>query len=121
MDEPVLYHHGEITADCPVACLLSVMSRKAWIPLTRAQGHHLLEPPVTVGDVLEMHAQHQLGSIWNLGRRRIREIEVALIFAGFDLSPCRHSARSRDQTRKGPAKDPRKGNQKRERAPRRHA
>jgi hypothetical protein len=103
VDEPVLCHHGEITADCPVACLLSVMSRKAWIPLTRAQGPHLLEPPVTVGDVLEMHAQQQLGSIWNLGRRRIGEIEVALIQAGFDLSACRHSARSRDQTRKGPA------------------
>jgi hypothetical protein len=103
VDEPVPYHHGEITADCPVACLLSVMSRKAWIPLTRAQGHHLLEPPVTVGDVLEMYAQHQLGSIWNLGRRRIGEIEMALIRVGFDLSACRHSARSRDQTRKGPA------------------
>lgn len=103
MDEPVPYHHGPITVDCPVACLLSVMSRKAWIPLTRAHGHHLLEPPRTVGDVWGMHAQRQLSSIWNLGRRRIGEIEAALVLADFDLSAHQHSARSRDQSLQGPA------------------
>jgi hypothetical protein len=55
-------HHGLISRDCPVACLLTVLSRKAWNPLTRASSAPC-DPPETVGDVLDMRARHQLGDI----------------------------------------------------------
>jgi hypothetical protein len=89
VDEPRPYHHGPIAAECPVACLLSVLSRSAWLPLTRTRGY-LCEPPETVGDVLDLYAQDQLGDITGLGRRRIGEISTALILAGFDLGTWRH-------------------------------
>jgi hypothetical protein len=89
VDEIRPYHHGPTPAECPVACLLSVLSRKAWLPLSRAQ-RASCEPPRTVGDVLELYANRQLGESWNLGKRRTAEIETALIFAGFDLTVCRH-------------------------------
>lgn len=98
MDDSRPYHHGPITADCPVSCLLSVLSRKTLLPLSRAQ-RATYEPPRTVGDVLELYANRQLGECWNLGRRRIAEIETALIFAGFDLTACRH--RTHEQTSPG--------------------
>jgi hypothetical protein len=90
VDEIRPYHHGPITAECPVACLLSVLGRKAWLPLSRAQGASY-EPPQTVGDVLDRYVHRELGESWNLGKRRIAEIETALIFGGFDLSAIRHS------------------------------
>lgn len=98
MDESRPDHHEEISPDCPVACLLTVMSRKAWLPLTRARSP-LRRPPETVGDVLEMHARGQLREIWGLGPRRIGEIETALIFVGFDLAARQHSTQSRVQSR----------------------
>lgn len=98
MDESHPGHHGEIGPDCPVACLLTVMSRKAWLPLTRARGP-VGAPPETVGDVLKMHARSQFRDIWGLGPRRTGEIETALIFAGFDLTASQHSAGSRVQSR----------------------
>jgi hypothetical protein len=90
-------HHGQITKDCPVTCLLTVMSRAAWIPLSRGRSC-LSEPPQTVGDVLGLYRDDRLGDIWNLGPRRVGEIEAALVLAGFDLSVLRHHARGDDRS-----------------------
>lgn len=98
MDEVRPYHHGEITRDCPIACLLTVMSRKTWLPLTRGRSH-LSEPPETAGDVLDLYAGDRLEDIWNLGRRRVGEIEAALVLAGFDLSALRHQQHAREDDR----------------------
>lgn len=89
-------HHGPITRDCPPECLLALLSRKAWNPLMR--GDITVSPPESVGDVLDLYARGQLSEIPGLGPRRISEIETALIFAGFDLTPCRHSARNHGQS-----------------------
>lgn len=84
-----------------MACLLAVMSRKAWLPLARGQ-RFLCEPPQTVGDVLDLYARDQLSDITGLGPRRIAEIEAALVLAGFGLFACRHSVPGRDQARQQP-------------------
>jgi hypothetical protein len=76
-------HHGPIKLECPIECLLTVMSRNAFNPLERAL-------PRTVGDVAGMYARRQLGEIRNLGPRRISEIEAALVLAGFDLAGLAH-------------------------------
>lgn len=86
-------HHGLISRDCPVACLLTVLSRKAWNPLTRASSAPC-DSPETVGDVLDMRARHQLGDILGLGPRRIGEIEAALVLAGLDLIAPAHMEES---------------------------
>jgi hypothetical protein len=91
VDEYRPYHHGDITEDCPAACLLTVMSRKTWIPLSHGRSC-LSEPPRMVGDVLDLYRDDLLGDIWNLGRRRVGEIEAALVLAGFDLGSLRHRA-----------------------------
>jgi hypothetical protein len=61
------------------------------------RGDITVSPPESVGDVLDLHGRGQLSEIIGLGPRRISEIETALIFAGFDLTPRRHSARNRGQ------------------------
>ena len=40
------------------------------------------DPPETVADVLGLHRAGRLRQISGLGRRRIGEIEVGLVFAG---------------------------------------
>jgi len=71
-----------ITPGCPVDCLGAVLSRATFNPLARAYDAPF-DPPETVGDVLRLREQGQLGKISGLGRRRIGEIEVGLVFAGF--------------------------------------
>ena len=75
--------HGThtITPDCPIDCLKAVLSGMAFNPLARAY-EASFDPPSTVGDVLKLYREHRLGEIWGLGRRRIGEIEVGLVFAG---------------------------------------
>jgi hypothetical protein len=67
-------HHGPVRPDCPVECLLSVLS------------HAPFHPPRTVGDVVDLYTRHQLRMIRGLGPRRTSEIEAALVLAGLDLT-----------------------------------
>jgi len=71
-----------ITPECPVDCLTAVLSLKTFNPLARAYDAPF-DPPETVGDVLTLRREQQLGKITGLGRRRIGEIEVGLVLAGF--------------------------------------
>ena len=77
-------HHGQVSPDCPVECLLTVLSRMSFNRLSRAEGASF-GPPRTVGDVMDLYIGGQLRLIGGLGRRRFSEIEVALVFAGLDL------------------------------------
>jgi hypothetical protein len=81
-------HHGPVTPDCPVECLLTVLSLNSFNPLTRAYDAPFDEPR-TVGDVMDLYARHQLRKIHGLGPRRISEIEAALVLAGLDLTAHR--------------------------------
>jgi hypothetical protein len=78
-------HHGPITFDCPVECLLTVLSRKAFNPLTRVYNEPF-DPPRTVGDVADLCTRRLLSEIRDLGPRHISEIEAALVLAGIDLT-----------------------------------
>lgn len=78
-------HHGPLTPDCPVECLLAMLSLKTFNPLTRAYDAPF-DPPRTIGDVLNLYTRHQLREIRGLGPRRILEIEAALVAAGIDLA-----------------------------------
>ncbi len=78
-------HHGPVSPDCPVECLQTVLSLMTFNPLARAYDAPF-DPPRTVGDVIEMYTRRQLREIRGLGRRRISEIEAALVFAGLDLT-----------------------------------
>lgn len=78
------FHHGPLTPGCPVECLRTVLSNGSWNPLARAYDAPF-SPPRTVGDVVELFISDRLRDIRNLGRRRISEVETALVFAGFDL------------------------------------
>ena len=78
-------HHGPVTPDCPVECLLTVLSRMSFNRLARAERAPFL-PPCTVGDVMDLYARGQLRKIGGLGRRRFSEIEAALVLAGLNLS-----------------------------------
>jgi hypothetical protein len=80
-------HHGPVSADCPVECLLTVMSRMSFNRLARAE-QAPFPPPCTVGDVMDLYARGQLRKIGGLGRRRLSEIEAALVLAGLNLGPC---------------------------------
>ena len=74
-------HAGQITPDCPIDCLGTVLSRAAFNLLARAYDAPF-DPPSTVGDVIALHQQHRLGEIGGLGPRRIGEIEASLTYAG---------------------------------------
>lgn len=78
-------HHGPIRQGCPVACLQAVLSQRAYRPLAQAWGAPF-PPSCTVGDVIRLYANRDLGDISGLGPRRISEIEAALVLADFDLS-----------------------------------
>src|ERR1700722_6502786 len=80
-------HHGPVSPDCPVECLLTVLSRVCFNRLALAE-RAPFPPPRTVSDVLNLYACGQLRKIGGLGRRRSSEIEAALVFAGLDLSHC---------------------------------
>ena len=77
-------HHGPVTPDCPVECLLTVLSLTSFNPLARAYDAPFGEPR-TVGDVVDLYARRQLREIRGLGPRRVSEIEAALVLAGLNL------------------------------------
>jgi hypothetical protein len=83
-------HHGPVSGDCPVECLLSVLSVASFNPLMHACDAPF-DPPRTVGDVLDLYTRHELRKIRGLGPRRISEIEAALVLAGLDLTEHRQS------------------------------
>jgi len=80
-------HHGPVTRDCPVECLLTVLSLHSFNPLTRAYDAPF-DGPRTVGDVIDLCAGEQLGQIRGVGPHRVSEIEAAL--ARLDLTGRRH-------------------------------
>ena len=80
-------HHGPVSPDCPVECLLTVLSRMSLNRLARAESAPF-PPPHTVGDVMDLYARGQLREIGGLGRRRFSEIESALVLAGLNLGQC---------------------------------
>lgn len=83
-----------ITPQCPIDCLLSVLSARPLNFLARAYDAPF-DPPRTVGDVIDLSKRRRLGKIRGLGPRHIGEIEVCLVFLGFD------TRRHRDRTRRG--------------------
>jgi hypothetical protein len=85
-------HHGPVTRDCPVECLLTVLSVHSFNPLTRAYDAPF-EEPRTVGDVIDLCTGDQLGQIRGVGPRRVSEIEAAL--ARLDLTSHQPAGRAR--------------------------
>jgi len=83
-------HHGPVSPDCPVECLLTVLSLTSFNPLAGADDAPS-GPPRTVGEVIDLYNRRQLRHIRGLGPRRLSEIEAALAFAGLDLT--RHQQR----------------------------
>ena len=79
-------HHGPVTPDCPVECLITVLSLKTFNPLARADDAPFGEPR-TVGDVMDLYTRRQLGKIRGIGPRRFSEIEAALVLAGHQQPP----------------------------------
>jgi hypothetical protein len=80
-------HHEPVSPDCPVECLLTVLSRMSFNRLARAE-RAPFPPPCTVGDVMDLYARGQLREIGGLGRRRSSEIGAALVLAGLNLGQC---------------------------------
>ena len=94
-------HHGQVTPDCPVECLLTVLSLNSFNPLARAYDAPFAEPR-TVGDVMDLYTRHQLREIRGLGPRRVSEIEAALVLAGLNLAGHQKRPRAgRTATRPG--------------------
>jgi len=76
-----------VTADCPVDCLARLLPARVFGRLARAEGRHG-EPvascaaPATVGEVVRLHCQGQLGEIGGLGQLSVREIGTSLVSHG---------------------------------------
>ena len=101
-------HHGPVTPQCPVECLLTVLGLRCFNPLARAYDAPFAEPR-TVGDVLGLHARGQLREIRGIGPRRLSEIEAALVLAGLDLAGPQRRRAGRPAARPGapaPAHNP---------------
>jgi len=78
-------HHGPVTPECPVECLLTVLSLNSFNPLARAYDAPFGESR-TVGDVVDLYTRRRLRKIRGLGPRRVSEIEAALVLAGLNLA-----------------------------------
>jgi hypothetical protein len=72
------------TPACPVDCLAAVLSTATFHALARAWSAPF-DPPATVGQVLALRQAGLLGQVGGIGRRRLGEIDVALVMAGFAL------------------------------------
>jgi hypothetical protein len=73
-----------LTGACPVDCLRAVLCTATFHALARAE-RAPFDSPATVGQVVDLWRAGRLGLIGGLGRRRLGEIETALVVAGFDL------------------------------------
>jgi hypothetical protein len=94
-------HHGPVTRDCPVECLLTVLSFRSFNPLARAYDAPFAEPR-TVADVMDLYTRRQLRKIRGIGPRRVSEIEAALVLAGLNLAGHQERPRAgRTATRPG--------------------
>lgn len=80
------------TPACPIDCLAVVLSTATFHALARAHGAPF-DPPSTVEQVLELRRAGRLGLVGGLGRRRLSEIDVALVMAGFALGGSAPSGR----------------------------
>jgi serine/threonine-protein kinase RsbW len=80
------------TPACPVDCLAVVLSTATFHVLARADGAPF-DPPATVGQVLELRRAGELGKAAGLGRRRLGEIDAALVVSGFALADAASSRR----------------------------
>lgn len=69
---------------CPLDCLRAVLCTATFHVLARAEGASF-EPPATVSQVVDLWRDGRLGLIAGLGKRRLGEIEIALVVAGFAL------------------------------------
>jgi hypothetical protein len=73
--------HGPVTPNCPVECLLSVMSQRSWNRLARSR-----EEPATVREVVAVAAAGKLRPVEGLGREHAGEITTALVYLGFAVT-----------------------------------
>lgn len=73
------------TPACPIDCLRVVLGTAAFHALARADRAPFARP-TTVGQVLNLWRAGRLGLAAGLGPRRLGEIEVGLVLAGFALS-----------------------------------
>jgi anti-sigma regulatory factor (Ser/Thr protein kinase) len=80
------------TPACPVDCLAVVLSTATFHALVRAE-RAPFAPPSTVGQVLELRRAGQLGQAAGLGRRRLGEIDAALVLSGLALGDAVRSGR----------------------------
>jgi hypothetical protein len=87
LQKGVVPHHGPVSPDCPVECLLVVLSRMSFNRLARAE-RAPFPPPHTVGDVMSLYARGDLRRIGGLGPRRLSEIEAGMVLAGLNLGQC---------------------------------
>lgn len=100
MNEARPYHHGPVTRDCPVECLQSVLSQRAWSALARGDSF-FSAPPKNVGDVLEIQAEDKLQFIRGLGRGHLGEIETVLRELFGDPPPTGHLGSAREADDEG--------------------
>ena len=78
-----------VTAGCPLACLATVISARAYEPLRQAGNWAFSPPPATVGEVARLYLAGRLAEIRGLGPRRTGEIGLCLTLAGL-LDPAHH-------------------------------
>jgi hypothetical protein len=79
-----------LTGACQVDCLRAVLCTATFHVLARAEGAPF-DPPATVGQVVDLWRAGRLGLVTGLGRRRLSEIDVALVVAGFSFHDVRPS------------------------------
>lgn len=91
----VVPHHRPVSPDCPVEFLLWVRSLNSFNPLARASDAPV-DPPRTVGDVMDLYTRRQRFKIGGLGPGLIPEIEAALILAGLDITRCQQQPANRE-------------------------
>jgi hypothetical protein len=90
------------TRACPVDCLRVVLGTATFHALARADRAPFARPD-TAGQVLDLWRAGQLGLAAGLGPRRLGEIEVGLVLAGFALTDDTPPARGLPPATGGPA------------------
>lgn len=81
------------TRTCPIDCLRVVLGTATFHALARAECASFSRP-ATVGQVLDLWRAGRLCLAAGLGPRRLGEIEVGLVLAGFALRGATESAQS---------------------------